>query len=69
MGNEAKEKILAALERLRSEHRALDERIRALEGRGSITVAEVHEIERLERLKLAKKDELAAVVRLSGNRR
>ncbi len=69
MGNEIKDQIVAALERLRGEHRALDEQIRVLEQRRYVTVAEELEIKRLERMKLAKKDEIAMVVMTSGRRR
>jgi len=46
------------LERLRKEHRALDEQIIVIESRRWLTPAEETEIKRLKRLKLYKKDEI-----------
>jgi len=51
------------LDRLRKEHRVLDEQIDTLEGRRFLTPTEEAEIKRLKRLKLYKKDEIAALVR------
>lgn len=51
------------LERLRREHRALDEQIIALESRRHPTPLEESEIKRLKRLKLYKKDSIAALTR------
>jgi uncharacterized protein YdcH (DUF465 family) len=58
---EAENQRQAQLDRLRREHRALDEQIIALEGRRFLSPAEEQEIKRLKRLKLHKKDEIAAV--------
>ncbi|HCF59460.1 MAG TPA: hypothetical protein DFS52_15885 [Myxococcales bacterium] len=49
------------LERLRREHRALDEQIIALEGRRWLSVAEEDEIKRLKRRKLQMKDQIATL--------
>ncbi|MBI5548707.1 MAG: YdcH family protein [Deltaproteobacteria bacterium] len=49
------------IDRLRREHRALDEQIIALESRRFLSSTEETEIKRLKRLKLHKKDEIAAL--------
>jgi uncharacterized protein YdcH (DUF465 family) len=49
------------IERLRKEHRALDEQIIVIESRRWLTPAEESEIKRLKRLKLYKKDEIATL--------
>ncbi|MGI5863903.1 MAG: YdcH family protein [Myxococcales bacterium] len=49
------------LERLRREHRALDEQIIALESRRWLSAAEEDEIKRLKRRKLQMKDKIAAL--------
>ena len=51
------------LERLRREHRALDEQISVLQSRRHLTPAEEIEVKRLKRLKLYKKDAIAALSR------
>lgn len=60
------EKQQVELDRLRGEHRDLDEKIRAIEGRRYLTPAEEAEVKRLKRLKLYKKDEIAALAQ-KGN--
>jgi len=59
MNPEAKRE--AELERLRKEHRALDEQLLTLERRRVLTTAEDDEIKRLKRAKLKKKEEIAAI--------
>jgi hypothetical protein len=49
------------LERLRREHRALDDQIFAMESQRFLSPDEEAEIKRLKRLKLYKKDEIAAL--------
>ncbi len=51
------------LDRLRREHRALDQQIQDLERRPFLSDQEEAEVKRLKRLKLFKKDEIAALVR------
>ena len=51
------------LERLRHEHRALDEKIMDMEHRHFLSPVEEAEVKRLKRLKLYKKDEIAALAR------
>jgi len=51
------------LDRLRQEHRALDEQIMVIERRRWLTPVEEAEVKRLKRLKLHKKDEIAAMAR------
>lgn len=51
------------LDRLRKEHRALDEQIMTLERRRYLTPTEEVEVKRLKRLKLKMKDEIAALAR------
>lgn len=51
------------LEKLRGEHRALDEQIIDMERRRWLTPTEEAEVKRLKRLKLYKKDEIAALAR------
>jgi uncharacterized protein YdcH (DUF465 family) len=51
------------LDRLRQEHRALDDLIAQMEGRRHLTPSEASEVKRLKRLKLYKKDEIAALAR------
>jgi uncharacterized protein YdcH (DUF465 family) len=53
----------AELEKLRKEHRALDEQIMDLERRRYLTPGEEAEVKRLKVLKLHKKDEIAALAR------
>ncbi len=54
------------LEKLRNEHRVLDEQIIQFESRRYLTPAEEQEMRRLKRLKLYKKDEIAALARASS---
>ena len=51
------------IERLRREHRALDDQIIVMERRRFLTPNEETEVKRLKRLKLYKKDEIAALAR------
>ncbi|MGC4115609.1 MAG: YdcH family protein [Myxococcales bacterium] len=51
------------LERLRLEHRALDEQIMDIERRSYLSPGEEAEVKRLKVLKLHKKDEIAALAR------
>ena len=56
----------AELERLRHEHREIDEQIIGFESRRNLTPREEAEVKRLKRLKLYKKDEIAALARKSN---
>lgn len=46
------------IEKLRREHLKLDTKVSLLEGQKFLTAAEVAEVKRLKKLKLAKKDQL-----------
>ena len=54
------------IDRLRHEHRVLDDQIIAMESRRYLTPNEEAEVKRLKRLKLYKKDEIAALARQVG---
>jgi hypothetical protein len=54
------------LEALKAEHRALDEKVRALGRRAYLTPTEEQELSRLKKLKLAKKDLITDMQRASS---
>lgn len=58
-----KSRKLVELDRLRKEHRALDEQIIDMERRRYLSPGEEAEVKRLKVLKLHKKDEIAALAR------
>lgn len=56
-----RDELFRRLEALRREHREIDEKIRELSERPYLTPDDQVEVARLKKLKLKKKDEMAAV--------
>ena len=54
------------VEKLREEHRSLDARVQEMSSRRYLTPTEEYELKRLQKLKLAKKDEIAMLLARGG---